>query len=344
MRGLLTCIVVVVVLELQQQIDVESQQYVRHSTPNLPPLLSQIPTRIAHSYSEINKLSNDKILLAERLVDLVRGTRGKLERELRQVRVKSGELVLEPPTTTMAAFGMTPTTPGMATTMGTTDRTKGPGSPLYVGGLSGGSNEHAMMMSESMRGLLQTPTAPSPISATSAAVAGHGPSNKSTSFGFLPHCCSRGCRGILIGFFVERKLTGAAASSASIKAAAQHPMSPAIVLANPMVPPASPHPTVPTNAPSSSSRGRPPRKSRPPAAQPGPFKRPGEAGGGGEEEDADGEGDPDDELEAGGEGEGEEEEDGEEGDDDGQLYCFCQTPNYGEVNTLSLAPFPPHTQ
>ncbi|XP_006461371.1 hypothetical protein AGABI2DRAFT_222106, partial [Agaricus bisporus var. bisporus H97] len=94
------------VQELQQDIDRDSARYVRHSikssssTPDPSqrapsPKSVGIPAKIQESYIEIQELSDEKCLLAQRLIDLITRTRARLDADIMKVKHLQGE-VLDP--------------------------------------------------------------------------------------------------------------------------------------------------------------------------------------------------------------------------------------------------------
>ncbi|THV05518.1 hypothetical protein K435DRAFT_826404 [Dendrothele bispora CBS 962.96] len=92
--------------ELQKQIDSDSARWIRHtlqasassnpeSTPSTKKSTAHLPARIQHSYNEIEKLSNEKILLSQRILDLIYRTCARLDVDLKKVRTLQGETVIE---------------------------------------------------------------------------------------------------------------------------------------------------------------------------------------------------------------------------------------------------------
>lgn len=92
--------------ELQQEIDKDSARYIRHSlratsstaapspsTPGPSAKSSLLPAKISASYAEISQLSSEKILLSQRIVDLITRTRARLDADLAKVRILSGEVI-----------------------------------------------------------------------------------------------------------------------------------------------------------------------------------------------------------------------------------------------------------
>ena len=82
--------------ELLAEIQKESAKYVRHSLRSAPnqPLSakdSSIPTAVQANYVEIDKLSDEKERLAERIVQLVARARTKLDCDLSKMLVLQGE-------------------------------------------------------------------------------------------------------------------------------------------------------------------------------------------------------------------------------------------------------------
>jgi chromatin modification-related protein YNG2 len=56
------------------------------------PKSALIPGKISAAYAEINDLSAEKIVLAQRIIDLVSRTRARLDADLTKVRVLQGEI------------------------------------------------------------------------------------------------------------------------------------------------------------------------------------------------------------------------------------------------------------
>ncbi|KIK60976.1 hypothetical protein GYMLUDRAFT_97022 [Collybiopsis luxurians FD-317 M1] len=96
------------VQELQQQIDSDGARWIRHSlhgtsqesSPSSSPAptsktLAGIPLKIQNNYAEIERLSNEKMVLAERITTLLTRTRSRLESDLNKVRVLQGEAPVE---------------------------------------------------------------------------------------------------------------------------------------------------------------------------------------------------------------------------------------------------------
>ncbi|KAF8238572.1 hypothetical protein L208DRAFT_1241294 [Tricholoma matsutake] len=88
--------------ELQQEAEKDSAKYIRHSlrasssnpsSPSRPPSpkSSLLPGKISASYAEIHRLSSEKCVLAQALVDLVTRTRARLDSDLAKVRMLQGE-------------------------------------------------------------------------------------------------------------------------------------------------------------------------------------------------------------------------------------------------------------
>ncbi|KAJ3564240.1 hypothetical protein NP233_g8426 [Leucocoprinus birnbaumii] len=105
------------VQELQQEIDKDSSRYIRHSirstsSPNPndssnrapSPKTVGIPAKIQTSYAEIQELSNEKCLLAQRLIDLITRTRARLDADIVKVKYLQGE-VPEPTSTSLGKAG-----------------------------------------------------------------------------------------------------------------------------------------------------------------------------------------------------------------------------------------------
>ncbi|KAJ3915330.1 hypothetical protein F5877DRAFT_48780 [Lentinula edodes] len=110
------------VQELQQQIDVDSARWIKHSlrgsvtplqefSPSPSPSPSSkstanIPYKIQLGYTEIEKLSNEKMALAEKITSLLARTRYRLESDINKVRILQGEA---PATETISARGVSAT-------------------------------------------------------------------------------------------------------------------------------------------------------------------------------------------------------------------------------------------
>ncbi|KAG6832333.1 hypothetical protein H0H87_001974 [Tephrocybe sp. NHM501043] len=91
--------------DLQQEIDKDAAKYIRHSirastsVPSSPssrapsPKSTAIPAKIEAAYAEIDQLSEEKIVLAQTLIDLITRTRARLDSDLAKVRILQGESV-----------------------------------------------------------------------------------------------------------------------------------------------------------------------------------------------------------------------------------------------------------
>lgn len=81
--------------ELLQDITKETSRYIRHSLRSSATPLStkdeQIPQKIDQSYAEVDKLAQEKIVLAERLGALIQRARTRLDYDLHKVLVLQGE-------------------------------------------------------------------------------------------------------------------------------------------------------------------------------------------------------------------------------------------------------------
>ncbi|KZP13443.1 hypothetical protein FIBSPDRAFT_960502 [Athelia psychrophila] len=91
--------------DLNQEIQKETSKYVRHTlralqappgtpTPVPPPTRdkdAQLPAKIAASYAEIDILAAEKVLLSQRVVQLIARARARLENDLGRVLVLQGE-------------------------------------------------------------------------------------------------------------------------------------------------------------------------------------------------------------------------------------------------------------
>jgi len=82
-------------LELLQDITKETSRYIRHSLRSGATPLStkdeQIPQKIDQSYGEVDKLAQEKVVLAERLGTLIERARTRLDYDLHKVLVLQGE-------------------------------------------------------------------------------------------------------------------------------------------------------------------------------------------------------------------------------------------------------------
>lgn len=183
---------------MQQDIDRDSACYIRHSiksssspTPADPsqrapsPKTVGLPAKIQTSYAEIHELSNEKCILAQRLIDLISRTRARLDSDIVKVKYLQGEV---PDTTAglgKAASGV------------------GPGLDFGPSG-----RNPAQQISESLRNALVNPAesrqgSATPVSSAIAA-ASSGSATKSTSF-----LCIRLCYALTIESS-ERRINGAA--------------------------------------------------------------------------------------------------------------------------------------
>ncbi|KAH9998826.1 hypothetical protein BJV74DRAFT_824044 [Russula compacta] len=81
--------------ELLQEITKETSRYIRHSLRSgVTPLSTkdeQIPQKIDQSYAEVDKLAQEKMILAERLGTLIQRARTRLDHSLRRVLILQGE-------------------------------------------------------------------------------------------------------------------------------------------------------------------------------------------------------------------------------------------------------------
>lgn len=82
--------------ELLQEITKETSRYIRHSLRSgtgapLSTKDEQIPQKIDQSYAEVDKLSQEKIQLADRLGTLIQRARTRLDYDLRRVLILQGE-------------------------------------------------------------------------------------------------------------------------------------------------------------------------------------------------------------------------------------------------------------
>lgn len=80
--------------EIQQEIQKESQKYVRHAKRDGQPLTpkdNQVPQKILAYYAEADKLSEEKIRLTERIEELITRTRARLDHDLAKVLRLQGD-------------------------------------------------------------------------------------------------------------------------------------------------------------------------------------------------------------------------------------------------------------
>ncbi|KAG6866999.1 hypothetical protein C0991_003915 [Blastosporella zonata] len=195
--------------DLQQEIDKDAAKYIRHSIrastsiPSSPssrapsPKSTALPAKIEAAYAEIDHLAEEKIVLAQTLIDLVTRTRARLDSDLAKVRILQGETV------------------DYASALGA--------SISAVPGLSLGSfsdKNPASQVSDSLRNALtSTPTIPdlrqpaTPNASISVAAASAGPVQKSTS---IPHPYSTRIKPI----HTERRL----AATSSVKLSSASPI------------------------------------------------------------------------------------------------------------------------
>lgn len=162
--------------ELQQEIDRDSARYIRHSirsssspTPTDPsqrapsPKSVGLPAKIQTSYAEIHELSNEKCILAQRLIDLITRTRARLDADIVKVKYLQGEV----PDTAVALSKAS--------------------SAVSLGVDFGPSGRNpAQQISESLRNALANPSesrqgSATPVASAATAATG-GSATKSTSF------------------------------------------------------------------------------------------------------------------------------------------------------------------
>ena len=82
--------------ELQQEAAKEASRYIRHSgrsTPGAPPNPKDaaIHETVKEYYAQIEQLADEKLVLAQRVVDLISRARAKLDHELLRVLVQQGD-------------------------------------------------------------------------------------------------------------------------------------------------------------------------------------------------------------------------------------------------------------
>jgi hypothetical protein len=107
-----------VFIELQARIQPRSAQYIRHASKGtISDKDSQILERIQADYDLIKQLSNEKILKAQRLRDLLTKHSNRLAVELTKI-TNPGELVGKPIYPPAIPAGTTPTTQQTGTTTG----------------------------------------------------------------------------------------------------------------------------------------------------------------------------------------------------------------------------------
>jgi len=83
----------VLTIELLQDIAKESAKYIRHSSRGgaLNPKDAAIPQTVKESYLKIDQIADEKLLLAQRIVDLIARARARLDHELARVLIQQGE-------------------------------------------------------------------------------------------------------------------------------------------------------------------------------------------------------------------------------------------------------------
>ena len=82
--------------DLQQEAAKETSRYIRHSgrsTPGAPPNPKDtaIHETVKEHYAQIEQLADEKLVLAQRVVDLISRARAKLDHDLSRVLVQQGE-------------------------------------------------------------------------------------------------------------------------------------------------------------------------------------------------------------------------------------------------------------
>ncbi|KAA1466560.1 hypothetical protein DENSPDRAFT_831411 [Dentipellis sp. KUC8613] len=82
--------------EVQSEIQKETAKYIRHSLRNGATAVSakdsQIPQKIKDDYVEIDRLAEEKMLLSQRMIDLITRARARLDFDLSKVLVLQGDL------------------------------------------------------------------------------------------------------------------------------------------------------------------------------------------------------------------------------------------------------------
>ena len=82
--------------ELQQEAGKEASRYIRHagrSTPGAPPNPKDtiITETIKEYYAQIEQLADEKLVLAQRVIDLISRARARLDHDLSRVLLQQGE-------------------------------------------------------------------------------------------------------------------------------------------------------------------------------------------------------------------------------------------------------------
>ena len=82
--------------ELQQEVGKETSRYIRHSgrsTPGAPlnPKDTTLHEIIRDNYAQAEQLADEKLVLAQRVIDLISRTRARLDHELSRVLFQQGE-------------------------------------------------------------------------------------------------------------------------------------------------------------------------------------------------------------------------------------------------------------
>lgn len=79
--------------EMLQDIAKESAKYIRHSSRggSLSPKDASIPQTVKETYEKVGQLSDEKLVLAQRVVDLVTRARARLDHDLSKVLVQQGD-------------------------------------------------------------------------------------------------------------------------------------------------------------------------------------------------------------------------------------------------------------
>jgi chromatin modification-related protein YNG2 len=79
--------------ELLQDVAKESAKYIRHSSRGgvANPKDADIPQTVKETYIKIDQIADEKLLLAQRVVDLIARARTRLDHDLARVLVQQGE-------------------------------------------------------------------------------------------------------------------------------------------------------------------------------------------------------------------------------------------------------------
>ncbi|TFK72017.1 hypothetical protein BDN72DRAFT_388490 [Pluteus cervinus] len=112
------------------------------ATPSSLPGRAQLPLRISANYAEIEKLSDEKLALAQRIIELLSRTRNRLDYDLAKVRTLQGESLDD-----ISASAINNTIPNL----NKVSPTKRSASTSLYGNLDGLQNPTTQQMTESLR-------------------------------------------------------------------------------------------------------------------------------------------------------------------------------------------------